>query len=398
MNKKIVIILLVSCFAIGSLIAIVLNMEKNQDNQPDDPVVIPSVIKGNGVDTAMKENIFNLLSEPNESLDTFVSLDENGVRIYNWQNIEVLLHKAPEDMNIDDYVILIQILQGMTTVNPDNYVSNTTTDGIANTDYKTLEQFVQKGCDENGLTLTLANICALYKEWVENILVAPQALYLFVGLMDKEEIILKAYFKAEMLKAGILNGFLLGDSEMVHRKEHIPEITVNYHQDNSIYHTIQIGDQTVKVYIFRGIDTLYIKDQIYSPTLNVNKKEEITKLRDLADAYAIGSVLVVSEDYTVQMIRCFNDTELEIRARAFGNHMYETNETTKGDTKYLDISSATLKAQLEANGTSDLIKEYMEWYYDPEKKLDIYEYKLRCIFDTYKNNNPEARKLYHGKD
>jgi len=203
------------------------------------------------------------------------------------------------------------------------------------------------------------------------------------------------YMWGEMLKAGLLNGFLLGDSKMNIRKN--SGIEINIQPENYIYHTVQIGDQNVKVYFFDQDLSSRVVFEI-KPTLAASKNDELLELCRLTDAYGMSGVLIASEDATIDMIRCFNDAVLEIRARAYGTYMFETNEATKGDVQYLAISGAMLTSQLEADTPTELMNDYVAWYHTAAGKNGISGYgtKLQGIYDIYKGSNPEAARLFRG--
>ena len=401
MNKKVGIILLVACLVVVGGFAVVV-FDIGKDGMPDNRPADNPIIKGDGVDNTMKEIIFEQLSEPNEALGKYVSLDESGIKTYHWQSIEELLYKAPSDMSTEDYVVLMQVLQGMTEINPDILPESGKDDYVSFTDYKVLEQFVQRGCDENGLTLTMANICTLYKEWVEDILVEPRSKYLFNRTRDKERELMALYLEEEMLKAGMLNGFLLGDSKMTRQKKQVPETKVNYVEDQKYgVHTIKIANQEVKIHYFfmsmssrvlsQKASIIRMENETPPKTVGEGKKEELDELYNFTVAFEVGGVLITTEDYTVQMIKCFNDTELEIRACAFALKKYNTNEAVERDGRYIDVSGALLKAQLEADEPTELIKDYLEWSekYSATGYLTNYKNNLNKVFFNYIKTHDE---------
>jgi len=56
------------------------------------------------MDKNMKESIFNQISENYQGDPApFITVNGNGQKIYAWENIETLLHRSPEDMEIADY-------------------------------------------------------------------------------------------------------------------------------------------------------------------------------------------------------------------------------------------------------------------------------------------------------
>jgi hypothetical protein len=187
-----------------------------------------------------------------------------------------------------------------------------------------------------------------------------------------------------MLKAGILNGILLADNKIAQQGKqdsaNIPMIRIDL---NNRDHIIQFGDQAVEVSRFRSNLYTNISGVISSPSISKSKKEEMIQLYNLVDAYAMGGVIAVTEEFNIQMIICFNETELEIRTRAFSSYMFEENEKTKGDPKYKDIIRLTLKAQLEADEPSGLMNEYIE-YINEQRMLQKYRNKLANVYDKYK--------------
>jgi hypothetical protein len=371
-------VLFIACIISGSLLIAASCIKEKQP-----PVTKEPVIKGLDVDQDMKDSIFKLIAEgPNEAFYRLVSLDENGVQVYSWQDIGGLLQKKPEDMKVEDYVAALQVIHGMTQGNSVDTVK---------TDYKTMELFVQRGYDAGGLSLTMANICALYKEWVEDILVATQSHILSVTLLTEEAIILQEYLKEEMLKATILNGFLTNDTT------YIPEIRIQPQAGGSEFYTIWIGDQLVMVNPFYSSRAFYksfshMRDNIIlfaqSETQLIDKVEESVQLEHLATAYAMGGVLSVSKDCDIQMLICFNDAELEIRVHAFSMYMYEINHETKGDPKYLSVTVLELKSQLNEDMPTELMNEYIKWWHNSTAQdyYNDYRQRLEFIYFNYRKN------------
>jgi hypothetical protein len=286
-------------------------------------------------------------------------------------------------MKIEDYVAALQIIHGMTQGDSVDTVK---------TDYKTMELFVQRGCDAGGLTLAMANICALYKEWVEDILVAPQSHILGVAHTKEESIILQWQLKEEMLKAAILYGFLMNDTAYFQGVRILPNM------GGSECHTILIGDQTVLInpfYSYSGIGSSFIhmRDIIISFAQNeeqlLSKIEESIQLEHLATAYAMGGILFVSNDCDIQMIIYFNGAELEMRAHAFSTYMHEVNNETKGDPKYQGITVSILKAQLQEDAPTELMNEYIKWWHNNAVRDYYLDYKrlLKYIYFNYRTNN-----------
>ena len=378
-NHKILTYILVSCLFIGGLLAAASCTEKKPEPSPEK---LP-IIKGNGVSNDMKENIFSQLSEPNESLGEYISHDESDRLIYAWDNIGNLLHKTSDEMKIEDYVVLMQILQVMTTIDTDKAV----------TDFQAVEEFVRRGCDENGLTLTTANVATLYKEWVEDILIMPYSRKLLIGTVNEDERTFIYRLQAEMTKAGILYGFVICDNDRSQNKEfgsgRVSDIAISEPQDSRKIRIISIGIQTVKVYGFYEDLSSHISQISNMPSISEDKKDKLHQLISLSLAYSMGGVLIVSEDFSVQMLHCFNDTELEIRARAYGEYINKVSQAAEGDPKYQDISWLTLKAQLDGDEPTELAMKFTDWYFSHggSNECQYHKNRLESLYYGYLLNN-----------
>jgi hypothetical protein len=161
---------------------------------------------------------------------------------------------------------------------------------------------------------------------------------------------------------------------------------------------VQFGDVSVTSSFFNSTNADSISRIIYDiralPIDDVEKQKKIdetAQLARLAKAYAMGGVKSVSEDYHIQLITCFNDTELEIRARAFCAYI---NNKTKEDSEYPSITGSTLKSQIKADESTKLMNEFLDWYDNASKEILMYRTLLEKVFVDYKE---PRHGEFHGK-
>jgi len=387
-NLKVAIMIsLIACLIIGILIIGVWKMgwvHPSPEEAPDGRIEM---------DKNMKESIFNQMSENYQGDPApFVTVNGNGQKIYDWQNIETLLHRSPEDMEIADYKSLFQIVQNMTAIQADDSVA---------IDFEAMGQLIQRGYKGAYLTSTMTNLCILYKEWVETfVLVSPQTSVLFLG-SDTEKKNLEEHFKQEMLKAAMLDGILMNDNEIIQSKNSVlqgaPEINIIYQEKDKKFdnhYLIQIGNKTIAVYpaqrtLSYTIDDLKLsiaKSPSLSATEKHSKFENAHILNRIVQAYRISSVLAVSDNFDMQIVACFDGTELEIRVHAYGADMYKE----KGDPEYLDLTASDLQVQY-ASGNMDQINEYLKWWGEQTRSSSYDDHKgaLRKVCRNYFDNNPQ---------
>jgi hypothetical protein len=100
---------------------------------------------------------------------------------------------------------------------------------------------------------------------------------------------------------------------------------------------------------------------------------ESSKENRLFEAYTIGGIVTVrqtSDGTKIQRtITCFDNTELEIRARAYGT------------------TGFTLKEQLMADTPTEMMNDYVNNWWSTEAGQDaynIYKNRLMLIYDDYK--------------
>lgn|GEM_PF-1237506 len=382
-----IISLVTCCFIIGVLVIGVISVWKMGWFQLPLPEEIPD--RRIGMEEDMKESIFKHMSETSqEALIPLVTIGEKGQKDYVWQTIEDLLHRQSEDMEIADYVALLQVVESMTAVDAD---------GTVTMDFEAIGQILQRGYKGAYLTSTMANLCILYKEWVENyILLAPQTCTLFLRRETEEKKAFAEYLEQQMLKAAMLDGILMNDNEIIQSTDrvpqHIPEINIVYYpvEEGRVDHhyLLQIGDKNVKISPLHRKPGHYaveeVKNNIKSLSLNEmqkeNKLKEFIMLQRIVDAYAVAAALSISEDCNIKLVICFKETELEIRARSYGGYMY--NE--QGDPEYLNVTASDLKTQYPWDNQNP-IDQYTMWWESHDGNMSYEKYK-RDLRDVLKNN------------
>ncbi|MCL1918724.1 MAG: hypothetical protein FWG14_10480 [Peptococcaceae bacterium] len=350
----------------------------------------PPLLEEIGVNKDMRDTILKQMSEnPQEALTPLITVDTEGQKIYAWQPIEELLHREAVNMEIADYVTLLQVVESMTL---------TQDTGTATTDFEAIGQLIQRGYKGAYLTSTMANLCILYKEWVENYVLAEPQTYVLFGARDTEE--LKAtseHLEQAMFKVAILNGILMNDNEIAQSKErisqHIPEIAITYEKGENYlmdHYLLQIGDKAVKVYPFHrsphhpiGGERGNVQFLPWDDTQKLRKVKEYTILGWITQAYDVAAALSVTENGNIQLVVCFNETELEIRALSYGFYAYNSMEEPK-DPKYLNFTAMDLKDLYYSNPTQN--NEYTEWWN---------KYGIRDT-DNYKDELREALSKYPG--
>ena len=112
----------------------------------------------------VKNKIFTQVSNdnnPSGEMNNLITSEyaDKEQRTYNWPNIETLLHKNPNDVGIEEYVILLQLIKGMSEVN---------TNGRLSVDYDSVILFVQSGytvtiTERNTLTSILLGMKSEYQ-------------------------------------------------------------------------------------------------------------------------------------------------------------------------------------------------------------------------------------------
>jgi hypothetical protein len=384
-NFKIPIIAsVIACLIIGIFIVGIWKMGWFR-SAPEEP---KSPVREIGLDKDMKEGIFKQMSErQQEALAPFTTIDENGQKTYNWQNIEDLLHKASSDIEITDYVSLLQFVGEMTEAHAD---------GTVTTDFEALGNLLQRGYEGACLTPVMANLCILYKEWVEDFVLVPPGTF----VITEEQKTLAEHLRQEMLIASMLDGVLMNDDEVLQGKnlksQHSPEINIIYTQGESQFdkhYLIQIGNRTVKIQPFLYNPSSYIYDEAtrniesLDETAKKNKIEEYELLRQVIKAYAVGATTAISEDGNIRMVVCFFEAELEIRAHAYGSHIYKYMDEPK-DPSYLNITASDLKTQFFSND-SEQTKKYLIWWQYNRQSYDNYKDVLDEILGEYETDHPE---------
>jgi hypothetical protein len=103
------------------------------------------------------------------------------------------------------------------------------------------------------------------------------------------------------------------------------------------------------------------------------------------DAYAIGGHVIDFPDGRKEFAIYFNNTELEIRARAFGEYINQGKK--EDDPEYQMITGERLK------GDATLMEGYYDWYFNKQSKLDDYINDLTPIFLEFEKTDSE----YTGK-
>ena len=372
MNKtKIMVVILLSACFIGGGIILTANMGWFQTKStPKQWLDIKTI------DTILEQ----VSEDRHEALNKLVSVEGNGQNTYNWKNIEFLLQKDYSEMKIEDYVVLLQVIQGMTELHADS---------TANTDWEAMEQYIQKGYKAGELTSTTANICNLYMVWVEEVLVLQNSRVLFLGNPQGDDITLRSYFKEEMFKAAVLGVILLNDEDQSQSKRKTkdsPDIKIIGYKQGDSQPQIQIGNTTSTIYRFRPDAYTSIVDvqEIIAKTLKQGVTQEKTKkfldaadLSCLAYAYSMGGTLSVSENFSVRLVSCFNETELQLRANAY-NWAKDQN-----------ITIPELKGQIGTKDGSD----YVEWW-NRDLNVGGIEYKkyqriLKSIYSEYRPTRSE---------
>ncbi|MCL1918725.1 MAG: hypothetical protein FWG14_10485 [Peptococcaceae bacterium] len=334
----------------------------------------------------MEESIFKkMLENPQEPPASLVTVNENGQNVYNGQAIEDLLHKGSENMEAEDYVILLQLVQGMTEAYADGTVA---------TDFEAIRQLILRGYNGAYLTPVMANLCTLYKVWVEDYVVAPQSSVIFNRRQTEEQKTLGEQLEQEMFKTSLLDGILMNDNEIYQNKnansQDTPEINILYEPGEYIfddYHIVQIGNKAMKIYSFRngaystinGVREKKLKDLPLDEAEKKRKNEELWELQDIAYAYDLAATLAVSEECNIQMVSCINETELEIRARAYATDMHEE----MGKPEYQNVTGSDLKAQLAA-GDQAQIDTYRTWWSKYRQSYENYKRDLRKVLSSYK--------------
>ncbi|MCL1918723.1 MAG: hypothetical protein FWG14_10475 [Peptococcaceae bacterium] len=378
-NKIALIVSIVVLFIFGGLIAVALGRGWFSSLASE----VSSIREE--MDKTMNESILKQMSEtPQDTSESqLVSINASGQKNYDWQSIEDLLRRGSDSIEITDYVALLQVVESMTEVH---------TDGAVTTDFEAIGQLAQRGYQGAYLTPAMANTCILYKEWVEDyVLVAPKTYALFHSRKTEEEKTLAEYLEQEMLKAVMLGGILMNDHEITQSKDrvsqHIPEVNIIYEQqeENNKHYLIQIGDKNIEIYPFRlrpdytidkARDTLSLDD-----AQERDKNEELLALQREVDAYAIAAALAISEDRNIQLVICFEDTELEIRARAYDQYLYEKAKKEGKGPKYLNLTASNLKAQFISDDTAQTA-EYTKWWGDYYGQISYKNYKRDLTYYT----------------
>ncbi|MCL1918722.1 MAG: hypothetical protein FWG14_10470 [Peptococcaceae bacterium] len=352
-----------------------------------------------GMDKAMKENIFKQMSETSQE-SQLVSINASGQKNYDWQSIEDLLRRESDSMEIADYVALLQVVESMTEVH---------TDGAVTTDFEAIGQLAQRGYQGAYLTPAMANTCILYKEWVEDVVVAPKTHILFGRRDTEEQKVIVEHLKQEMLKAAMLDGILMNDNEILQNRkrvsQHVPDINIIYEQgEYTDLYLIQIGDKIVKIHPFNNPDTAIgkargtLKNSPLGETQQKSKSEELLALQRASNAYAIVATLAISEDRNIQMVICFDDTELEIRARAYDKYLYAKVKKEGKHPKYLNLTASDLKVQFTSDDQAQMA-EYTKWWGDYQGQISYKNYKdeLNDIYFDYVKDNPQFPRKELGR-
>ncbi|MCL1918070.1 MAG: hypothetical protein FWG14_07110 [Peptococcaceae bacterium] len=389
MKNKIVIFSLIIVFLLGSLIILAWKMGWFCPPISEETEEIPA--REIGIDKDMEESIFKkMLENPQEPPASLVTVNENDQNVYNGQAIEDLLHKGSENMEAEDYVILLQLVQGMTEAYAD---------GTVVTDFEAIRQLILRGYNGAYLTPVMANLCTLYKAWVEDYVVAPQSSVIFSSRDTEEKKTLGEQLEQEMFKTSLLDAILMNDNEIYQNKndnsQDIPEINIIYEPGEyglNDYHAIQIGNKAVRIYPFRnglfstinGVREKKLKDLPLDEAEKKRKNEELWELQVAVHAYATAATLAVSEECNIQMVACYNDTELEIRARAYGTDLYEKT----GKTEYQNVTGLDLKAQATSDD-QDQMAQYKTWWGEYQQSYENYKTDLVKVLDKYKETHPK---------